>query len=169
MRTREQFIVEYARSHRNISNQIIHLVCVPLIFFASAGLLWAVKLDAVVPQLAARFSELTGVSLNLGLLAFVPVLAFYARLGLKSFIDGGLWSVASLAAIVAIESSGASLPVLCGVVWVSAWVFQFVGHHIEKAKPSFGDDLVFLLIGPLFVQEKLVKMVSQRSFAVLRG
>jgi uncharacterized membrane protein YGL010W len=32
---------------------------------------------------------------------------------------------------------------------------QFWGHKVEGAKPSFADDLVFLLIGPLFVQQKL--------------
>lgn len=165
MRSREQFIVEYARSHRNFTNQIIHLVCVPLIYFATAGLLWAVKLDSILPG----FTGAAGFSPNVALLAFVPVLVFYARLGLKSLVDGALWTAASLAAILAIEASGVSLALVCGAIWIGAWVFQFVGHHIEKAKPSFGDDLVFLLIGPLFVQEKLVKMLGQRSLAVLRG
>lgn len=165
MRSRQEFIVEYAKSHQNFTNQIIHMVCVPLIYFATAGLLWAVKLDFLSPE----FSSTTGMPLNLAVLAFIPVLVFYARLGVKSLLDGAIWSLASLAAIVAIESSGLSLAAVCGGIWIAAWVFQFVGHHIEKAKPSFGDDLVFLLIGPLFVQEKFVKIASQRSLAVLRG
>jgi uncharacterized membrane protein YGL010W len=36
-------------------------------------------------------------------------------------------------------------------VFVLAWIGQFIGHHIEGKKPSFFDDLRFLLIGPLFV------------------
>jgi uncharacterized membrane protein YGL010W len=36
-------------------------------------------------------------------------------------------------------------------VFVIAWIGQFVGHKIEGKKPSFFDDLRFLLIGPLFV------------------
>jgi uncharacterized membrane protein YGL010W len=36
-------------------------------------------------------------------------------------------------------------------VFVLAWVGQFIGHRIEGKKPSFFDDLRYLLIGPLFV------------------
>ena len=36
-------------------------------------------------------------------------------------------------------------------VFVVAWIGQFIGHKIEGKKPSFFDDLRFLLIGPLFV------------------
>ena len=34
------------------------------------------------------------------------------------------------------------------VLFVVAWIGQFIGHKIEGAKPSFFDDLKFLLIGP---------------------
>ena len=44
-------------------------------------------------------------------------------------------------------------------VWVAAWIAQFYGHRVEGAKPSFSDDLIFLLIGPLFVQEKFGRLV----------
>ncbi len=40
-----------------------------------------------------------------------------------------------------------------------AWVFQFIGHKIEGKKPSFFEDLQFLLVGPAwllqFVYQKL--------------
>jgi uncharacterized membrane protein YGL010W len=36
-------------------------------------------------------------------------------------------------------------------IFVVAWIGQFIGHKIEGKKPSFLDDLRFLLIGPLFV------------------
>ena len=45
------------------------------------------------------------------------------------------------------------------VVFVVAWVGQFIGHHIEGKKPSFLQDVQFLLIGPAwlmaFVYRKL--------------
>src|SRR5450830_683990 len=49
---------------------------------------------------------------------------------------------------------------LLGLLWaataalavlVAAWIGQFIGHKIEGKKPSFFEDLRFLLIGPLFV------------------
>jgi uncharacterized membrane protein YGL010W len=36
-------------------------------------------------------------------------------------------------------------------IFVVAWIGQFIGHKIEGKKPSFLDDLRFLLVGPLFV------------------
>ena len=44
-------------------------------------------------------------------------------------------------------------------LFVIAWIGQFIGHKIEGAKPSFFDDLKFLLIGPAwliaFIYQKL--------------
>lgn len=37
------------------------------------------------------------------------------------------------------------------VIFVLAWVGQFIGHEIEGKKPSFFEDLQFLLIGPLWL------------------
>jgi uncharacterized membrane protein YGL010W len=42
----------------------------------------------------------------------------------------------------------------CAAAWVLAWLAQFYGHYKEGAKPSFLDDLLFLLIGPVFVLDK---------------
>ena len=41
------------------------------------------------------------------------------------------------------------------MIFVVAWIGQFDGHHIEGEKPSFAKDLQFLLIGPLWIVEKL--------------
>jgi uncharacterized membrane protein YGL010W len=45
-------------------------------------------------------------------------------------------------------------------VFIVAWIGQFVGHKIEGKKPSFFDDLRFLLIGPLFVLGILYRRVG---------
>jgi uncharacterized membrane protein YGL010W len=45
------------------------------------------------------------------------------------------------------------------VLFVVAWIGQFIGHHYEGKRPSFFKDVQFLLIGPLwllsFVYRKL--------------
>ena len=45
------------------------------------------------------------------------------------------------------------LPRLLGffMPFVVGWIIQFVGHYWEGRKPAFFDDIVGLLIGPLFV------------------
>ena len=52
-------------------------------------------------------------------------------------------------------SVGLSLFWTSAVLWVLSWAVQIYGHKVEGAKPSFADDLVFFLIGPLFVMDKL--------------
>jgi len=44
-------------------------------------------------------------------------------------------------------------PVSLGI-FVVAWIGQFIGHKIEGKKPSFIEDIQFLLIGPLWIFKK---------------
>ena len=37
------------------------------------------------------------------------------------------------------------------VVFAAAWIGQFIGHKIEGKKPSFFEDIKFLLIGPAWL------------------
>jgi uncharacterized membrane protein YGL010W len=37
------------------------------------------------------------------------------------------------------------------VIFVVAWIGQFIGHAIEGKRPSFFKDVQFLLIGPLWL------------------
>lgn len=43
------------------------------------------------------------------------------------------------------------------VIFVLAWIGQFIGHKIEGKKPSFFQDIFFLLIGPLWVIEAFLR------------
>lgn len=57
--------------------------------------------------------------------------------------------------MVTIIHGASQLPIrlwlLSVIVFVIAWIGQFVGHQIEGKKPSFFKDLQFLLIGPLWL------------------
>ena len=37
------------------------------------------------------------------------------------------------------------------LIFVPAWLRQFIGHFIEGKRPSFSKDLQFLLIGPAWL------------------
>ena len=36
-------------------------------------------------------------------------------------------------------------------LFVAGWIIQFIGHYYEGRKPAFMDDLIGLLVGPMFV------------------
>ena len=159
MRTLDQFLDAYAVSHRNPLNQVIHVICVPAIFFATLALLWLVPVGRFIPGVAPA----TAPWINLATL-FMPVAGlFYARLSLGSLVTGAAWATISVLLVLAIQHAGLPLLAIAATVWIVAWAGQFYGHHVEGAKPSFADDILFLLVGPLFVQRKLWNRVTTGS------
>lgn len=123
-------LARYAESHRDPVNERIHFVCVPVIMLSLLGLLWAVHpLVAVATVVAA--------------------LAYYWKLS-RPFAAGMLVIGLMMLGILASLPPIAVLP-LSIIMFVLAWAGQFIGHIIEGRKPSFFDDVRFLLVGPLFV------------------
>jgi uncharacterized membrane protein YGL010W len=45
-------------------------------------------------------------------------------------------------------------------IFVISWIGQFIGHKIEGAKPSFFDDLKFLMIGPAWLLHFIYRKVG---------
>lgn len=75
---------------------------------------------------------------------------------------------------------GAWTAALSTEVWLAAglggfvvgWIFQFVGHAREGRNPAFVDDLVGLIIGPLFVLAEalfLLGMLPSRQAVARAG
>ena len=48
------------------------------------------------------------------------------------------------------------------LIFVAAWIAQFVGHKLEGRKPSFFEDLQYLWVGPIFVVSKLYLKLGVR-------
>ncbi|MGB0356383.1 MAG: Mpo1-like protein, partial [Opitutales bacterium] len=45
-------------------------------------------------------------------------------------------------------------------IFVVAWILQFIGHKIEGKKPSFFQDIIFLMIGPLWTLSFVYKRLG---------
>lgn len=129
----------YSESHRNHTNELIHIVCVPLIVFSLLGIIWAIDPVAAVAVVAAA-------------------LYYYFQLS-KPFAIGMLAMSTVMLVLLALLPPAAVLA-LSIAIFVLAWVGQFIGHQIEGKKPSFFDDLRFLLIGPLFVLSFLYRRLN---------
>lgn len=139
MKTADQWFEQYGQSHRNPVNKQIHWVCIPLIVISLLGLLMAIPLP-LGP------SWLNPATLLLGL-----ALVWYAALSLRLALGMLVVGSAMLAAASALQGLPVPLWASSLTVFVLAWVGQFIGHKIEGAKPSFFEDLQFLLIGPLWL------------------
>ncbi len=144
MKTVQDWFDAYGSSHQNPTNVVIHWICVPLIVFSSLGLLWAIP----VPMSPSPW-------LNVATVLVVLSMGFYARLSLRLAAGIAPWIALMLAGCSALGALGLSTLVwVSTVIFVVAWIVQLIGHKIEDQKPSFFQDLQFLLIGPLWLMGK---------------
>ncbi|MBQ5946285.1 DUF962 domain-containing protein [Massilia sp. ST3] len=138
-RTIDILLAKYAESHQDHTNELIHFVCIPLIVFSLLGLLWSI-----------HFAVATG--------AVIAASNYYFRLSRPFAIGMAVMSLVMLG-LLALLPEMTVLPVSIAI-FVVAWIGQFIGHKIEGKKPSFFDDLRFLLIGPLFVLSFLYRRMN---------
>lgn len=150
MRNFTQWMDEYGVSHKNPTNQMIHKICVPLIMLTVIGFLWSIPtpgIFATVPYL------------NWATLFTLSCLAFYLSLNFMMFVGMLVQAVIMFWICIKLEQMGILLT-FSAVVFVLSWMAQFYGHKIEGKKPSFMQDLVFLLIGPLWVMRFFYKKIG---------
>ena len=152
MKTAKEYFDEYAVSHQNETNQTIHYICVPLIFFSVIGLLMSIPTTFLENLLDLSNPMLENWAVVFGLITTL----FYMRLGFWYFIE---MLFVILLCIIGNFYLGSQIHLLYTsiTIFVLAWIGQFWGHKVEGKKPSFAKDLQFLLIGPVWVFEKLFK------------
>jgi uncharacterized membrane protein YGL010W len=97
--------------------------------------------------------------LNWGTVLLFAGVLYYLVLSRSLAVGMILFAVLSIAAILWLDSLPWSLWLVCVILFVVAWIGQFIGHHYEGRRPSFFKDVQFLMIGPLwllsFVYRKL--------------
>lgn len=153
-RTLEEWFALYGESHRNKTNKAIHFVAVPTIYFSIMGLFWAIPVPAFMAAIPGC---------NWAVLAAIPVLLFYRGLSMRLMIGMGLFTAAGFWALYSLAAAGVSVLEVSVALFVVMWVLQFIGHAVEGKKPSFFQDLQFLLIGPLWVLAFLLGKLGMRT------
>lgn len=143
MRAIQIWLDEYGESHRTAANKSIHWVCVPLIMLSVIGLVWCIP----VPSIWVARS----VFLNWGVLLAMAALLYYYVLAWRLALGMTLVSAAMVFIVYFVTLFSAWPWLVWAIVFVVAWIGQFVGHKVEGKKPSFFKDLEFLLIGPLWL------------------
>ena len=151
MRDIHQWFGSYAADHQNPTNRAIHWVCVPTIMWAVIAALWTIPsasawtrpgLWAVIAMFAAylfyhRLSHNLGYAMALAFIASGLIAwALYGTLGPRGLL------------------------ILAVVLFVLAWIGQFVGHAIEGRRPAFLTNVVQLLIGPAWLMGKLMQRLG---------
>ena len=145
----DALLSEYGESHQNPTNKAIHWICVPAIVWSIVAVLWSLPVPAPI-------SQLSGV--NWMTVVVLLVLVYYMILSPTLAIGFLALSFVCVALIMAYEALF-SFPIwqFALILFVVAWIGQFVGHKIEGKKPSFFKDVQFLLIGPAWLMHFLYK------------
>jgi uncharacterized membrane protein YGL010W len=142
MRLATDLLTQYASYHRDRRNIISHFVGVPMIVFAVGVLL------------AHPTFFVAGLALTPAWVVFGCVAAWYLTRG--NLVLGLVVSAAVGVLMLLSHRLVAAGSVMAGLAWgltffVVGWLIQFIGHWYEGKKPAFVDDLVGLVVAPLFI------------------
>jgi len=151
MKSAAEQLSTYKSVHLNKANIKTHFIGVPLIVWSVMTLLNLVALPMKVPG-----SEIT---LNLAMVLIAVTLVYYFLLNFKLALGIVLFIVPLFYIAYQMSLQQHATYIAIGVFAIG-WVFQFIGHYYEKAKPAFFDDIKQLLIGPFFLMSEIYFMLG---------
>jgi uncharacterized membrane protein YGL010W len=149
----DQWFAEYGESHQDHANELIHWICVPVIFYTVMGFVWSIPVPGFIHDPLPWFNWTQPV--------MIAVMVFYLRLSAALAI--GMLGFMSFCYLI-LEMQRLLCPFAVWksslILFVAAWVGQFIGHKIEGKKPSFFKDVQFLLIGPAWLMHFVYKKLG---------
>jgi uncharacterized membrane protein YGL010W len=146
----------YEAYHKSPWNKLTHFFGIPLIVFS------------ILIPLSWLHVTLGGVPISAAMVFVGVVLAYYVAL------DVGLAATMLLfmVPLLYLAHRSAALPMATGLAvflgaFVGGWIIQLIGHQVfEKRRPAFTDNLIQLLIGPLyFIAEVLFVLGFKHDLA----
>ena len=148
MRTIHEWFGSYGADHQNPTNRAIHWVCVPVILWCMVAMLWVIPVPANIGR-AGLWSAA----------AMFGAFVFYLRLSRPIALTMvGVFIACALLSEGLLRLLGPrGLLYLAIGLFVAAWIGQLIGHRIEGRKPSFTTDLAYLLIGPAWLTDKVLR------------
>ena len=141
MKSLEENLTQYAAYHRDRRNIATHFIGVPMIVFA------------IILALATVAIPVGTLTITLAAVLAIVSCAYYLKLDLAlgiTMLVVLFLMCAAASEITARIPTGPALAWALGI-FVVGWAIQFLGHKFEGMKPAFFDDILQLLIGPLFV------------------
>ena len=144
----------YGESHQNKINKQIHWICVPAIMVTLLGLLSMVNFSFTIDK--------GFYNINLAGILIILAIIFYIRLSTSITVGMVLFSGLCIQFINFLETNynHSELFKIYIITFIIAWIGQFVGHKIEGKKPSFFEDIQFLLIGPAWLLSFIYKKLG---------
>jgi uncharacterized membrane protein YGL010W len=154
VKTAVQQLSKYASYHRDKRNILTHFIGVPMIVLA------------VVVFLSRPALSFQGFPLPLSaalVAAFITTIYYVALDVALGLVMALVFAIFLMFGAAAAASSTSNWLLTGAGFFIIGWIIQFVGHYYEGKKPAFVDDVMGLLIGPLFVAAELAFMLGMRK------
>ncbi len=146
-------MIDYGSAHQNRINVWMHVAGVPVIVFG------------VLAMVAGGVTSVLGLPVGAALVA-VAGIAWYARLerGLATVAAPAFLLLAALAEVLVSLTSAGTAATIGAALFIGGFIFQFVGHAIEGAKPALlnGNPIIAMLTAPLFIVAELLFLSGRR-------
>ena len=152
MQSIDKWLDDYGESHQNPVNKGFHWVCVPAIVFSLVGLMWSLP----VPEVFAETSPI----MTWGTLFLMASIVYYFILSATLALGMVAISAGIIYALSALDTLSVPLWQISLVIFVIAWIGQFIGHMVEGKRPSFFEDLQFLMIGPVWLLSSVYRRLG---------
>ena len=151
MKSAEELLATYKSVHLNKKNVQTHFIGVP-------GIILALMVYLSMMQWPVQMGEVT-FKLSVAMIV-VPVLIIYYFMLHKQLAIGMVLFILPVLYVSSLIADTENAIIIATVVFVVCWIFQFIGHYFEKAKPAFYDDIAQLLIGPFFLMAEVYFMLG---------
>lgn len=139
---------DYATYHRDPRNKMTHYAGIPMIVLSIIGML----------QMVSLFSA-GGTVIDLAMVVMALSLLYYLSMDLMA----GVAMTAIFLGFYLI-SAYLSLTVLV-TLFVTGWIFQFIGHFFEGKSPAFFKNAVHLLIGPVWILNDALRVLHLPAYS----
>lgn len=154
MRKIDQLFTEYAESHQNEKNKLIHWICVPLIFWSILGFI------SLIPAPHFFLKYFGAISIISAIAIFLVTIYYFSLSWRTALIMIFMMLLLEHFVYFINISFGRQSWIFFLAVFILSWIGQFYGHKIEGKKPSFLKDLQFLLIGPIWLLHFVLKKLG---------
>ncbi len=149
MKTFSEQLSKYALYHRDARNILTHLLGIPLIVLA------------VLTLLSRPAVDVGGLVVTPALIVLILSCIYYIRLNVAYGLVMTILLLAGLQLSMLFASLSTAAWLGLGIgLFVVGWIIQFIGHAYEGKKPAFVDDIIGLVIGPLFIVVEVAFMLG---------
>ena len=155
MKKLNDYLTFYQQHHQKKATKITHFFGIPMVMI---GLL--IGLQWLQLTLGGKYA------VNLNVIFVVATLVFYAYLDIA--FAGVMFAIILIPMILIYLITPIS-PTLHSMIafavfFIGGWILQFMGHAFEGKRPAFTDNLLQLIIAPLFLIVELMESKFAEKF-----